>query len=72
MAELGATLGVSTFVIVSVVGVAWFAGRVDGRLVGVERAVEWLHVDVGRLRNDIGCARSDVEAILLRLPEEAA
>lgn len=42
MAELGATLGLGTFVILSVVGVAWRIGRVDGRMAGVERSVERL------------------------------
>ena len=50
MAELGATLGLSTFVIFSIVGVAWLVGRVEGRLSGVERSVERLQADVGRLR----------------------
>ncbi len=50
MAELGATLGLSTFVILSVVGVAWGVGRVEGRMAGVDRSVERLQVDVGCLR----------------------
>ena len=68
MADLAATLGLSIFVIFSVVVVAWRMGRVEGRVAGVERSVERLHADVGRLREDVGRVRSDVEAILLRLP----
>ncbi|MYB75894.1 MAG: hypothetical protein F4X83_02105 [Chloroflexi bacterium] len=60
-AELGTILGLNAFVILSVVGLAWCVGRVEGRLIGVERSVERLQTDMGRLRED-------VEAILLRLP----
>ena len=60
-AELGTILGLSTFVFLSVVGVAWRMGRVEGRLTGVERSVE-------RLQADIDGLREDVKAIMLRLP----
>ena len=60
-AELGTILGLSIPVVLSVVGVAWRLGRVEGRLAGVERSVERLHADMDRLRDD-------VKTILLRLP----
>ncbi|MDE2901695.1 MAG: hypothetical protein OXP73_01560 [Chloroflexota bacterium] len=60
-AELGTILGLSIPVVLSVVGVAWRLGRVEGRLTGVERSVERLHADMDRLRED-------VKTILLRLP----
>lgn len=47
-AELGTILGLNAFVILSVVGVAWCVGRVEGRLIGVERSVERLQTDMGR------------------------
>ena len=62
--ELGTILGLSIPVVLSVVGVAWRLGRVEGRLTGVERSVERLHADMGRLRED-------VKTILLRLPAKA-
>ena len=67
-AELGTILGLGAFVLLSVVGVAWLVGRVEGRLIGVERSVERLQADVGRLREDIAGLRENVKAILLRLP----
>ena len=63
-AELGAILGLNAFVVLSVVGLAWCVGRVEGRLTGVECSVERLQIDMGRLRKD-------VRAILLRLPVKA-
>ena len=63
-AELGTILGLSIPVVLSVVGVAWRLGRVEGRLIGVERSVERLHADMDRLRED-------VKVILLRLPAKA-
>ena len=63
-AELGTILGLSIPVVLSVVGVAWRMGRVEGRLTGVERSVE-------RLQADIDGLREDVKAILLRLPAKA-
>ena len=63
-AELGTILGLSTFVFLSVVGIAWCVGRVEGRLIGVERSLERLQADMDRLRKD-------VEAILRRLPAKA-
>ena len=63
-AELGTILGLSAFVFLSVVGVAWLVGRVEGRLTGVERSVE-------RLQADIDGLREDVKVILLRLPAKA-
>ena len=63
-AELGTILGLSTFVFLSVVGVVWRMGRVEGRLIGVERSVE-------RLQADIDGLREDVKVILLRLPAKA-
>lgn len=59
--EVGTTLGLNAFVALSVVGLAWCVGRVEGRLVGVERSVERLQADMDRLRED-------VKTILLRLP----
>ena len=61
MADLAATLGLSIFVIFSVVV--------------VERSVERLQADVGRLRGGVNGLREDVKVILLRLtekPEQAA
>ena len=63
-AELGTILGLSVFVFLSVIGVAWRMGRVEGRLIGVERSVE-------RLQADIDGLREDVKLILLRLPAKA-
>ena len=63
-AELGTILGLSAFVFLSVAGVAWRMGRVEGRLTGVERSVE-------RLQADMDGLRKDVKAILLRLPAKA-
>ncbi|MCY3959887.1 MAG: hypothetical protein OXG65_16570 [Chloroflexi bacterium] len=63
-AELGAILGLNAFVVLSVVGLAWSVGRVEGRLSGVERSVE-------RLQADIDGLREDVKAILRRLPSKA-
>ena len=60
-AELGAILGLSIPVVLSVIGVAWRMGRVEGRLSGVEQSVE-------RLQADIDGLREDVKVILLRLP----
>lgn len=60
-AELGVILGLSAFVILSVVGLAWRLGRIEGRMAGLEQSVERLHADIDRLRDD-------VKAILLRLP----
>ena len=48
--ELGTILGLSIPVVLSVVGVAWRMGRVEGRMAGVEQSVERLHVDIDRLR----------------------
>lgn len=56
MADLAATLGLSIFVIFSVVV--------------VERSVERLQADVGRLRGGVNGLREDVKVILLRLPEK--
>lgn len=69
--ELGAILGVNALVILSVVGLAWCVGRVEGRLSGVERSVERLQTNTDRLRDDIGRLREDVKAILQRLPAKA-
>ena len=63
-AELGTILGLSIPVVLSVVGVAWRLGRVEGRLIGVERSVE-------RLQADIDGLREDVKVILLRLSAKA-
>ena len=63
-AELGTILGLSIPVVLSVVGVAWRIGRVEGRLIGVARSVE-------RLQADIDGLRKDVKLILLRLPAKA-
>ena len=63
-AELGTILGLSAFVFLSVAGVAWRMGRVEGRLTGVERSVE-------RIQADIDGIREDVKVILLRLPAKA-
>ena len=63
-AELGTILGLSAFVFLSVAGVAWRMGRVEGRLTSVERSVE-------RLQADMDGLRKDVKAILLRLPAKA-
>lgn len=63
-AELGTILGLSAFVILSVVGVALCMSRVEGRLIGVEHSVE-------RLQTDVDGLREDVKAILLRLPAKA-
>ena len=63
-AELGTILGLSIPVVLSVIGVAWRMGRVEGRLTGVERSVE-------RLQADIDGLREDVKVILLRLPAKA-
>lgn len=63
-AELGTILGLNAFVVLSVVGLAWCVGRVEGRLVGVERSVE-------RLQADMDGLREDVKVILLRLPAKA-
>ena len=63
-AELGTILGLSIPVVLSVVGVAWRLGRVEGRLIGVARSVE-------RLQADIDGLRKDVKLILLRLPAKA-
>ena len=65
--ELGTTLALSAFVFLSVAGLAWQVGRVEGRLIGVERSVERLHADVGRLRKDTAGLREAVKVILLRL-----
>ena len=70
-AELGTILGLSIPVVLSVVGVAWRMGRVEGRLSGVERSVERLQADMDRLRDDMNRLRKDVKAILLRLPAKA-
>ncbi len=67
-AELGTILGLSIPVVLSVVGVAWRMGRVEGRMAGVEQSVERLQADIDRLRDDIDGLREDVKAILLRLP----
>ena len=67
-AELGTILGLSIPVVLSVIGVAWRMGRVEGRLSGVERSVERLQADIDRLRDDMARLRDDVKAILLRLP----
>ncbi len=50
MVELGTTVGLSIPVVLSIVGVAWRVGRVEGRMAGVDRSVERLQVDVGCLR----------------------
>ena len=63
-AELGTILGLSIPVVLSVIGVAWRMGRVEGRLTGVERSVE-------RLQADIDGLREDVKVILLRLSAKA-
>ena len=63
-AELGTILGLSIPVVLSVIGVAWRMGRVEGRLTSVERSVE-------RLQADMDGLRKDVKAILLRLPAKA-
>jgi len=62
--EVGTILGLSAFVFLSVAGLAWQAGRVEGRLTGVERSVERLQADMDGLRRD-------VRAIPLRLPAKA-
>lgn len=67
-AELGAILGLSTPVLLAVIGVAWRMGRAEGRLSGVERSVERIQADMERLRDDIDDLREDVKTILLRLP----
>ena len=76
--ELGTILGLSIPVVLSVVGVAWRMGRVEGRMAGVEQSVERLHVDIDRLREDMNVCgddmdrmREDVKAILLRLPAQS-
>ena len=71
MADLAATLGLSIFVIFSIVVVAWRMGRVEGRVAGVERSVERLQADVGRLRGGMNGLREDVKVILLRLTEKS-
>ena len=63
-AELGMILGLNALVVLSVVGLAWCVGRVEGRLTGVERSVERLQAEVAGLRED-------VKAILRRLPAKA-
>ena len=70
-AELGTILGLSIPVVLSVIGLPWRLGRVEGRLIGVERSVERLQADMDRLRDDIDGLREDVKAILLRLPAKA-
>ena len=70
-AELGTILGLSIPVVLSVLGIAWRMGRVEGRLSGVKRSVERLQADMDRLRNDIDRLREDVKVILLRLPTKA-
>ena len=77
-AELGTILGLSIPVVLSVVGVAWRMGRIEGRIAGVEQSVERLHVDIdrlredmNRLRDDMDRMREDVKAILLRLPAQS-
>ena len=67
-AELGTILGLSIPVVLSVVGVAWRMGRVEGRMAGLEQSIERLHTDIDRLRDDMNRMRDDVKAILLRLP----
>ena len=64
--ELGTILGLTIPVVLSVVGIEWRMGRVDGRLAGIERSVERVQVDAGRLRRDVNGLRDDVEVILLR------
>ena len=63
-AELGTILGLSIPVVLSVIGLPWRMGRVEGRLIGVERSVE-------RLQADIDGLQEDVKLILLRLPAKA-
>ena len=63
-AELGTILRLSVFVFLSVVGLTWRMGRVEGRLSGVERSVERLQADTDGLRED-------VKVILLRWPVRA-
>ena len=63
-AELGTILGLSIPVLVAVIGVAWRMGRVEGRLIGVERSVE-------RLQTEMAGLREDVKVILRRLPAKA-
>ena len=63
-AELDTIFGLSIPVVLSVIGLPWRMGRVEGRLIGVERSVE-------RLQADIDGLREDVKAILLRLPAKA-
>ena len=63
-AELGMILGLNALVVLSVVGLAWCVGRVEGRLTGIERSVERLQAEVAGLRED-------VKAILRRLPAKA-
>ena len=71
-AELGTILGLSIPVVLSVIGVAWRMGRVEGRLSGVGAiSVERIQADIHRLRDDIDRLRDDVKAILLRLPAKA-
>ncbi len=69
--ELGTILGLSISVVLSVVGVAWRMGRVEGGLTGVEQSVERLHVDIDRIRDDMNRLWDDVKAIFLRLPAKA-
>lgn len=63
-AELGTTLGLNAFVVLSIVGLVWSVGRVEGRLIGVERSVE-------RLQTEMAGLREDVKVILRRLPAKA-
>ena len=63
-AKLGTIRGLSIFVFLSVVSVAWHLERVEGRLTCVERSVE-------RLQTDIAGLREDVKIILLRLPAKS-
>ena len=69
--ELGTILGLSIPVVLSVVGVAWRRGRVEGRLTGVEQSDERLHVDIDRIRDDMNRLWDDVTAVFLRLPAKA-
>lgn len=61
-AELGTILGLSIPLVLSVIGVAWRMGRVEGRMSGIEQSVE-------RLQADINGLRETVKVILLR-PQE--
>ncbi len=63
-AELGTIQGLSALVFLSVVGLAWGVGRVEGRLFRVERSVE-------RLQADMDGLRENVRNILVRLPAKA-